>query len=97
MENLNLGLVILAVFLVVQSFVILGLLRQANNQRGKTIQQLLIAAVGKEKTPEALRALVASDKPPRKNLPGIAENKKVKDVKPKNIDYTMEVGVTNGL
>lgn len=98
MENVCVGLIILALFLVVQSFVILGLLRQAYTQRSKTIQQLLIAAVGKEeKSGDALRALIASDKSPRKNLPGIAGKKKAKDAKMENTDFTMKIGVNNGV
>lgn len=91
MTNLELGLLILAGFLVVQSFFILGVLRQAANQRIKTIQQLLIATVGKGEKPEStLRALVASDRPPKKNLPGIAKTEKKDN---KNVDYKMSIGV----
>lgn len=97
MDNLNLGLIILAGFLVVQSFVILELFRQAVNRLAEVNKQLLIAAVGKEDKPETLRALVASAKPPQGKLPGIADKKKTKKEESKNTNYTMEIGVTNGV
>jgi len=55
-------------------------------------KQLLIFLAGKEAKPEALRALVASVKPPQGKLKGIANGKKKED-KPKNTNYTMEIGV----
>lgn len=92
MINLNFGLLLLAGFLVGQSFVILGLFRQAVNRLAEVNKQLLIVVAGKEEKPEsALRALVASSKPPQGKLGGIA-NKKAKDDKPKNTNYTMSVG-----
>lgn len=93
MANLNLGLLLLAGLLVVQSFVILGLFRQTVNRLAEVSKQLLIVVAGKDEKPEALRALVASNKPPKKNLPGIGDNKKTKDNKSKNEDYVMRIGV----
>ncbi len=56
-----------------------------------TNKQILILMAGKETKPEAtLRALVVSDRPPRKPLPGIANEKK--EDKPKNTDYTLQIG-----
>ena len=57
-----------------------------------TNKQLLIFLAGKETKPGALRALVASSKPPQGKLRGIA-NGKEKDKKPANTDYTMKIGV----
>lgn len=54
-------------------------------------KQLLIVVAGKDEKPEALRALVASAKPPQKVIPGIADGKKKND-KPMNTNYTMSVG-----
>ncbi|KKN55760.1 hypothetical protein LCGC14_0579090 [marine sediment metagenome] len=58
----------------------------------ETNKQLMILVAGeKSAKPELLRALVASQKPPQKNLKGIASGKK-KDKKPANSNYTLEVG-----
>ena len=46
--------------------------------------------MGREKNTDGLRALVASEKPPQGKLPGIAM--KNKEDKPKNTNYTMEIG-----
>ena len=54
-------------------------------------KQLLIVVAGKEAKPEALRALVASARQPKKNLPGISGPKK-DDKGPKNTNYTLEIG-----
>ena len=54
-------------------------------------KKLMILAMGREKNVDGLKALVASDRPPQKSLSGIATNKK--DDKPKNTNYTMQVGV----
>lgn len=56
-----------------------------------TNKQLLIFLAGKEAKPEALRALVASAKPPQGKLKGIA-NEKMKGKKSKNTNFTFEVG-----
>ena len=57
-----------------------------------TNKQLLLFLAGKDKKPEALRALVALNKPPQGKLKGIADKKK-RDAKPTNTDYTMSIGV----
>ena len=63
------------------------------NQLTKVNEQLLIVVAGKEPKPEsALRALVASAKPPQGKLKGIADGKK-DNKKPTNTDYSIEVGV----
>ena len=63
------------------------------NQLTKVNEQLLIVVAGKDKKPEsALRALVALNKPPKKNLPGITEKETGKN-KPENTDYQMTIGI----
>ena len=62
------------------------------NHLAEVNKQLLVVVAGKDEKPEALRALVALNKPPQGKLKGIAGEKK-KDNKPKNTDYTMEIGV----
>ncbi len=54
--------------------------------------QLMLLVAGQNEKPEALRALVASAKPPKKIIPGIADKKK-KEVKTSNIDYKMTIGL----
>lgn len=57
-------------------------------------KQLMILVAGKEPKPEsALRALVASSKPPQGKLRGIVTGGKKKDDKPPNTDYQMTIGV----
>lgn len=62
------------------------------NRLAEVNKQLIILVAGKESKPEALRALVASNKPPQGKLKGIANEKK-KEKKPTNTNYTLEVGV----
>ena len=87
------GLVIL---LGIFGSVSLGLLVVLFNVVGQltlTNKQLLIFLAGKEPKPEAaLRALVASAKPPRGKLKGIADGKE-EAKKPTNTDYQMTIGV----
>jgi len=93
MDNLSLGLLILAGLLVVQSFFVLRLFEQAIKRLAEVNKQLLLVVAGKEKNPEsALRALVALNKPPQGKLKGIADGKK-EDKKPTNIDYQVKIGV----
>ncbi|KKN45587.1 hypothetical protein LCGC14_0681520 [marine sediment metagenome] len=61
------------------------------NQLTETNKQLLIVVAGKDDKPESLRALVASNKPPKKVLPGIVDKKKEKESE--NVDYKMTIGV----
>lgn len=87
-----LGLIILAgifgIFLVVLSLLLLKVV----NRVTETNKHLMIIVAGKDDKPETLRALVASNKPPKKNLPGIA-GKKDGDKKPANTDYKMSIGI----
>ena len=93
MDNLSLGLIFLAGFLVAQSFVLLALLNKAAKRITETNKQLLLLVAGKEAKPEALRALVASARPPQGNLKGIGGEKKDKKDKPMNTNYTMSIGI----
>jgi len=86
---------ILSIFcgiLVLFCIALLIVLLKSSNRIIEINKQLLIVVAGKDSKPEALRALVASNKPPQGKLKGIATRKK-KDDKPKNTDYTMEIGV----
>lgn len=58
----------------------------------ETNKKLLIVVAGKEAKPDALRALVASEKPPQGKLKGIATGKKSDGKKPANTNYTLTVG-----
>ena len=77
--------------LVLFSIALLIALLKSSNRIIEINKQLLLVVAGKDEKPETLRALVASNKPPQKVIPGIAGNK-TKDGKPKNTDYTMEIG-----
>ena len=91
MTNLELGLLILTGLLVVQSFFVLRLFEQAVKRLAEVNKQLLVVVAGKDEKPEALRALVALNKPPQGKLKGIADGKK-EDKKPANTDYTVAIG-----
>lgn len=87
-----LGLAVLAgIFGIVLGVFFLILLKVVDRLT-ETNKQLLIIVAGKDGKVESMRALVASSKPPKKNLAGIAQ-KKGKDQKPANIDYKMSIGV----
>lgn len=93
MDNLILMLSIFSGFLVLIVYALLWALLKAYSRLIETNKQLMILVAGKEPKPEsALRALVTTCKPPQGKLKGIAGGKK-KDDKPKNTNYTMEVGV----
>ncbi len=78
--------------LVLFSIALLIALFKSSNRIIEINKQLLIVVAGKEEKPEStLRALVESNKPPKKVLPGIVEKKK--DEKSKNVDYKMKIGV----
>ena len=62
------------------------------NRLAEVNKQLLIVVAGKDEKPGALRALIASNKPPQGKLRGIASKQK-KENKSENTNYTMEVGV----
>ncbi len=78
------------------SCALLVLLFNITGQITAVNKQLLIVVAGKEAKPEALRALVASNKPPQKKLRGIA-NEKGKKKSPVNTDYTLVIGEKNGI
>ena len=61
------------------------------NHLAEVNKRLLIVVAGKDEKPEALRALVALNKPPQGKLKGIADGKK-EDKKPTNTDYVLEIG-----
>lgn len=92
MNTLILWALILAGLFGIFSYVLLMVLLKVVNRLTEVNKQLLIVVAGKDEKPEALRALVASNKPPQGKLKGIATDKK-KDKKPENTDYVLEVGV----
>jgi len=82
--------------LVVLIYALVIALLKVIKQITETNKQLLIVVAGKEEKPDsALKALVASNRPPRKNLAGIAGPKK-KDTKTENTNFTMKIGVKDG-
>lgn len=90
--------IIVSALVVVIVAVLLGTLVHTISVIQDTNKQLMILVAGKEAKPEALRALVASEKPPQKNLGGIATGKMgKKGKKPLNTDYTLTVGGGNGV
>lgn len=91
MSNLILILSIFTGFLVLIVYALLWALLRSNSRLIETNKQLLIIVAGKETKPEALRALVATNKPPQKVIPGIAGEKK-KEKKTTNTNYTLEIG-----
>ena len=95
MNSIMLG-VILTVWLLVLMSILAILLVSTIKRLADTNKQLLILIAGKEVKPEALRALVASNKPPQGKLKGVATGKKDMD-KSKNTDYTMQIGQGGGL
>lgn len=95
MSNLVWGLILVVWLLALTSILAIVLLNTIK-RLADTNKQLLILIAGKEGKPETLRALVASEKPPQGKLRGIATGKK-EDKKPKNTDYTMQIGQGQGL
>jgi len=93
MEILSLWALLLSGLFGIFSYILLMILLKVINRLAEVNKQLLIVVAGQNEKPEALRALVASDRPPKKNIPGIADGKKKKDAGTKNTDYTMEIGV----
>lgn len=99
---MNLILIILAVSVPIGILLyILGLLLlqlKIVNRLTETNKQLLIIVAGKEDKPEpALRALIASEKLPKKKISGIATGKKDDRKKPLNTDYTLTIGEKRGI
>ena len=87
---------ILCGVLLLFSIALLFALLKSSSRIIEINKQLLIVVAGKEAKPEALRALVASNKPPQGKLKGIA-NEKGKKKSPVNTDYTLVVGGKNEL
>ena len=85
-----LGLLVLAGLFGIFLVVFLLILLKVINRLVEVNKQLLIVVAGKDSKPEALRALIASAKPPQGKLKGIANEK---NKKPTNTDYMLEVGV----
>ena len=75
------------------SCILLIVLLKTVDRLAEVNKKLLILVAGKDQKPEALRALVASDKPPQKKIPGITGKGKNKKNKSGNENYTMEIGV----
>jgi len=84
--------VFLAGGFAVLSYILVIIHLRVVNRLAEVNKQLMILVAGKETKPEALRALMASSKPPQGKLRGIADGGKKED-KSKNTDYTMEIGV----
>lgn len=88
-------LIIFGIFcglLVLLAYILLFALLRSNERITETNKQLMILVAGKETKSDALRALVASAKPPQGKLEGIAPRKK-KEEKSSNTDFAMKVGV----
>lgn len=85
--------IVVSALVMVIIAMLLGALVISVGRINETNRQLMILVAGKDQKPEALRALVASSKPPQGKLKGIADGKKKKDDKPVNTDYEMEIGV----
>jgi len=83
--------VLAGIFTLFVYILVIALLKVVK-QVTETNKQLLIVVAGKDAKPEALRALVTSNKPPRGKLSGISGKDKTKDNKPKNTDFVMEIG-----
>lgn len=91
MEVLILWALLLAGMFGIFSYVLLMVLLKTTNRLAEVNKQLLIVVAGKDKKSGALRALVASSKPPQGKLKGIADGEK-KDEKTKNTDYIVSIG-----
>ena len=85
--------IIVSALVVVMFAILAGALVISIGRLDETNKQLMLLVAGKDEKPETLRALVASAKPPRKNLPGIVGGKKKKGDAPKITNYEMEIGL----
>jgi len=92
MDILTLWALLLSAMFGIFSCILLMILLKVTNRLAEVNKQLLIVVAGKDQKPEALRALVASNKPPQGKIKGIA-NKDEKEKKSSNVNYTLEVGV----
>ena len=86
------ALLILAGLLAISGIALLMVGLKLINRLVETNKQLLIVVAGRDDKPDSLRALVASNKPPKKVIPGITNAAK-KDTKLENSDYKMSIGV----
>ena len=77
--------------LVIFCMALLTALLKSSDRIIEINKQLLVVVAGKDEKPEALRALVALNKPPQGKLKGIADGKK-EDKKPANTDYMVAIG-----
>ena len=93
MEILTLWALLLSAMLGIFSYILLVALLKITNRLAEVNKQLIILVAGEKTKPEALRALVASARPPQGKLKGIADGKKKKKEKSDNTDYTMKIGV----
>lgn len=84
------SLIVVGLFAIF-SYVLMMVLLKVVNQLTVVNKTLLLLVAGKDGKPETLRALVASERPPQGKLQGIA-NKGKKEDKPKNMNYTLEIG-----
>jgi hypothetical protein len=88
------GIISAAVLVLV--YFLLSALLKAVAHINRVNSQLLLVIAGKEQKPETLRALVASERRPTKDLSGVAagikEDKKKKETETNNKDYSMSVG-----
>ena len=92
------ALIVVSALVVVIVVMLLGTLINTIGRLQDTNKQLMIIVAGKETKPEhALRALVASNKPPQGKLKGIATGKKKDEKKPTNVNYELTIGETNAL
>jgi hypothetical protein len=86
-------LAILASSLLFISFILLFALLKSNSRIIEINKHLMILIAGKEKTPDTMRALVAADRQPKTNLPGISNKKDEKKKETSaNKDYVMSIG-----
>lgn len=92
MDILGLLLILAGLCGIFLSIIFSWTLLQVVNRLAEVNKQLLIVVTGKDEKPEALRALIASSRPPQGKLKGIADGKK-KDKKTDNSNFTMQVGV----
>lgn len=94
MNLMVLVLIIVAGLVVVIIAMLLGGLLNTIGRLQDTNRQLMLIVAGKEPKPEhALRALIASEKPPQGKLKGVATEKK----KPPNVNYALTVGGQHGM
>jgi len=92
MDILALWALLLTGMFGIFSCILLMVLLRVTNRLADVNKQLLIFLAGKEPKPEALRALITSDKPPQGKLRGVGGEKKKED-EGGNTNYTIKAGV----